>query len=729
MEPSVFRSAKQLGAGYLHLFCVQARLSRGSGSGKVRFRGVSVGLSGKHGCRGAAIAVMCVLAGALCLSGCDDYNIPIYQTNTGVSAGGTSGITVTIAPSGIIFVDIGKSREISVTLTNDTGNQGVNWTLTGPGTLSQATPTTVIYTAPTTQDTPATVSATSVSDSTQVASATVYSVPLPAVSTTSLPGGTVGTEYSQVVDAVNGAAPYSWSVASGSLPSGVTFTVSSSAAITVEGVPATAGTYNFTLEITDVCSVAAKQAFTVVIAAASGSSVVRASALGGSGSNNSLLNGNYAFQFGGSGPGGMIGAAGNLSADGNGNVTSGIVDRSSATGVQKALPFTGSYAVGTNQLGDMTLNYADGTSTTYAVAVSGDGNARFIEFDDLTGTGTRGSGILTKQDASSLAALNVAGNYVFELSGVDAQGSRMATAGQFSLDASGTISAGIADVNDAGTMTSQAALTGNVLASGSRAGSAVMNVAGFAGPVHLSLYLISAEEMYAVETDGAGQPLMVGTILRQSGGPFSTATLAGNDVIQMSGESAGATQMVFGLISADGAGNTALSAAQMTSDGVSQLDTKYAAAVSATGRTILGASPGSMIIFLANTNSGFVLGTDASVMTGWIGASPSQTLTRASFVGTMTGSSMISGSAGMTDSIVALSFDGKGNVSGTGASSGPTGLTILPIQQGSYQVGAGDIFVTVTWPLQNPQPMLIAAPNSLILVPSQAGFAPIVVNQ
>src|ERR1039458_5385079 len=87
-----------------------------------------------------------------------------------------------------------------------------------------------------------------------------------------------------------------------------------------------------------------------------------------------------------------------------------------------------------NNLGVMTLDFADGTNTIYAMAVSADGSARFIEFDASATAGTNGSGDMKKQDASSLATLKTAGNYVFQLAGVDSQGARMAAAGVFTVN-------------------------------------------------------------------------------------------------------------------------------------------------------------------------------------------------------------------------------------------------------------------------------------------------------
>ena len=74
--------------------------------------------------------------------------------------------------------------------------------------------------------------------------------PLPAaptITTTSpLTAGTVGTGYNQTFAATGGTPPYSWSVTVGTPPAGLTL----SAAGVLSGTPTTAGTSNFTVEVT-----------------------------------------------------------------------------------------------------------------------------------------------------------------------------------------------------------------------------------------------------------------------------------------------------------------------------------------------------------------------------------------------------------------------------------------------------------------------------------------------
>jgi putative Ig domain-containing protein len=88
-----------------------------------------------------------------------------------------------------------------------------------------------------------------------------------AVTTTSLPGGTVSTPYpSTSLQASGGVPPYSWSLQSGSLPGGLNL----SAAGAISGTPTSAGAYPLTFVVTDSSTTpeTAKASFTLTISAA-----------------------------------------------------------------------------------------------------------------------------------------------------------------------------------------------------------------------------------------------------------------------------------------------------------------------------------------------------------------------------------------------------------------------------------------------------------------------------
>jgi sugar lactone lactonase YvrE len=81
------------------------------------------------------------------------------------------------------------------------------------------------------------------------------SPPLLGISTAVLSAGTTGTAYSQKLGAAGGAPPYSWSLATGKLPAGLTLNPSTGA---ITGTPTTAGTFSFTVKVTDVSQPAAQ---------------------------------------------------------------------------------------------------------------------------------------------------------------------------------------------------------------------------------------------------------------------------------------------------------------------------------------------------------------------------------------------------------------------------------------------------------------------------------------
>jgi Putative Ig domain len=67
------------------------------------------------------------------------------------------------------------------------------------------------------------------------------------ISTAALPSGTVGTAYSTTLTATGGTAPYSWTVASGTLPAGLSLSQGGA----ISGTPTGAGQSNFTVQATD----------------------------------------------------------------------------------------------------------------------------------------------------------------------------------------------------------------------------------------------------------------------------------------------------------------------------------------------------------------------------------------------------------------------------------------------------------------------------------------------
>ena len=89
----------------------------------------------------------------------------------------------------------------------------------------------------------------------------------PAIVTAALPGATQHSSYSKTLQAVGGTTPYTWSVASGALPSGVSLNVNTGA---LSGTPTAAGTFPVSLRATDASGLTSTQPYSLVVTASSG---------------------------------------------------------------------------------------------------------------------------------------------------------------------------------------------------------------------------------------------------------------------------------------------------------------------------------------------------------------------------------------------------------------------------------------------------------------------------
>jgi hypothetical protein len=175
-------------------------------------------------------------------------------------------ISITTPSTSSVNVTAGSTQTLTASVSGTT-NTGVTWTVNG---ITNGNPTwgfitgsglSVTYNAPSTVPSPSsfTVTATSNADITKTASITVEiyasgAQPV-AITTTTLPAGTVGLSYNQGLSAIGGQGPYTWTVISGSLPLGLMlnldtgFITGTPIAIGGSGLPVAAS--SFTVEATD----------------------------------------------------------------------------------------------------------------------------------------------------------------------------------------------------------------------------------------------------------------------------------------------------------------------------------------------------------------------------------------------------------------------------------------------------------------------------------------------
>ncbi|MGH9743240.1 MAG: Ig domain-containing protein, partial [Candidatus Acidiferrum sp.] len=178
----------------------------------------------------------------------------------------TPPISVSLSPSSAQAIDQSQSLTIAATLTNDTSLQGISWSLTGPGSLSSSTGSSISYNTPTTSLVSAqqvTVTATSVANPAKSATLQITVNPYPQISLlATLPNGSVGTPYSEAIALTGGTPPFQWSIydgpivtgwmVSGAVPDGLTLNPSTGA---ISGTPTGAGTWYFEATVTDATGV------------------------------------------------------------------------------------------------------------------------------------------------------------------------------------------------------------------------------------------------------------------------------------------------------------------------------------------------------------------------------------------------------------------------------------------------------------------------------------------
>ena len=159
-------------------------------------------------------------------------------------------------------VSVAYSQTLAVT----GGTAPYTWTITSgtlPSGLSLSS-SGVISGTPTTAGDPTSVTF-QVTDSVSKTVTKSMSITInasPSIGTVSLPNGTVGVSYSQTLSVTGGTSPYTWSIATGSLPSGLSLSSSG----VVSGTPTTAGgPTSITFKVTDLTSTTATKSLSIAI--------------------------------------------------------------------------------------------------------------------------------------------------------------------------------------------------------------------------------------------------------------------------------------------------------------------------------------------------------------------------------------------------------------------------------------------------------------------------------
>ena len=413
-----------------------------------------------------------------------------------------------------------------------------------------------------------------------------------------------------------------------------------------------------------------------------------------SGVNNAIMNGNYAFNLNGFDVGGggssAFAAVGRFTADGAGNVTNGELDINSAGPVTAltAQSFTGTYAIGTDNRGVMTLDFQGG-SIGLAFAMMANGNAQVIRFDAADGSGTVASGTIEKVTGAANTRGIMSGDYGFEVAGFDALNNRASFLGRLTANGSGAFTNEAADIYQYGTTNPVIFVTANYDNSDTTTGRGTINfaclVAGVSQNFNFVFYAVNKGEVFMMETDAVtgSTSLLNGLMLAQQTPSlgFSSASLNGQMVIYLTaypvcGSSSSPSPAVLaGSLTADG-----ISALNLTFDencggsSLSVTDLPGTYVVAPNGRVSLTIGPYNVYAYLLDSNYAFLLGNDSS---GFIKPQAGGALNNGSLNGNYAGLAIDPADSGVAIFSGEFTADGSsptGSMTGSkdiGASSGP----------------------------------------------------------
>src|SRR5712671_6074255 len=407
------------------------------------------------------------------------------------------------------------------------------------------------------------------------------------------------------------------------------------------------------------------------------------------------LNGNYAFTFNGfsgnASVSSVFATVGRFTADGAGNLPSGeLVTNSLGAGASSPQSFTGTYSIGVDNRGVMTLNFA-GSSAKLAFAMTTNGNAQLIEFDASGGTGTIGSGTMEKADTTAYSTARITGDYAIGAAGFDNVNNRAAIEGRFTSNGTGTLTNPVGDLNGYGTDYPMTFTAANYAVSNSATGQGTMHLAftfgGTPGSLNFVFYVVNSGKLFIMESDAVttATPLLNGVVVQQQtpAGGFSNFSLNSNMVISLTGTSncgfgTGVPKAVAGLLTANGNGALSLT-----------YDENYCRAphsvtgaagtynVASDGRASIAIGGYSLVAYLVNSNQVFLFVSDANVLFGFGEPQAAGSFNNSALKGTYAGFTANPADFGVVVFSGEFSADGAtptGNITGTediGAASGP----------------------------------------------------------
>ena len=353
------------------------------------------------------------------------------------------------------------------------------------------------------------------------------------------------------------------------------------------------------------------------------------------GSGNAKLQGAYSLHFSQTDPansGQLSMTIGSFTADGAGNITAGQSDSNSPyySGPKQG-SFTGSYSIGEDNRGLLTLNYASGPTSYFCFALDSIANGvaasgRLVS-DQSNAQIDSGAIIAQGTGANTLSSLK--GSWAFGLQGVKIDGNngqptRQARAGYLTLDGSGNVGAGELDLSgdkyDSGNSlsnlyTPQAGASGTYTMNASGRGTISLTISACSCTSNAVIYAAGTNQLLVLTTDSGGKggsPVMIGKAYLRTTSTFNNASLSGTSVV--AGQAVTNTNASYysnrlveaGILTWNGTGGLSETVDQNDAGNVTlQQASSGSYSVDANGRVTLNQTSPAAYAYLVGPNQGF----------------------------------------------------------------------------------------------------------------------------
>lgn len=267
------------------------------------------------------------------------------------------------------------------------------------------------------------------------------------------------------------------------------------------------------------------------------------------------LKGQYAFSMSGVDTGGAyLARTGSFSADGTGNITSGVEDVVDlGTGTAAEVTFGASnYSVQANGRGVIVLKDSSGNGgLTLTMDLQSPSQGFLVQTDGNGAT----SGSFNLQTTADFLATSFNGSYVFDFSGADSAGVITSIIGNIAINQSGAITRGVIDTNDGTNGPSGATpltLQGTFTLDPAYGATFGRGTAQFAGHTYV-FYIVDATQILFLQEDSQGGS--IGNAVLQTGTiPAQNSGFTGSYAYLVGGQSTAGPDAAVARFTADGAG-------------------------------------------------------------------------------------------------------------------------------------------------------------------------------